>query len=98
MNPREVANYCRNIYRALKIYDKGLIFNMDETAWNFVYKRGEVLAEVLKEEVESQLLDYLKKCFTVISTISANCDKHLPLFFATVLTNRCEQQFDGIRR
>lgn len=90
MNPREVANYCRNIFCALKKYDKGLIFNMDETAWNFVYKRGEVLAQVSKEEVEAQLL--------VISTISANCDKHPPLFFTTVLTNRCEQQFDGIRR
>lgn len=97
INKKEVKNYSKEIYDALLNYKKELIFNMDETAWNFVYKRGEVLAEVGNEEVDAQLPDDIKKCFTVISTISASGDKYPPIFLATGTTNRCEKQFEGMQ-
>lgn len=48
------------MFKALQRYPKEFIFNMDETAWNFIYKRGEVVAEVSKKEVEAQLPEDIK--------------------------------------
>ena len=44
---------------------------LDETALNFVYKRGKVHALTGKEEVDAQLPDDIRKSFTAISTITA---------------------------
>lgn len=96
IDPEEVEKYLNILCKVFKKYPRNLIFNMDETAWNFVYKRGKVLAYLNKEEVDAQLPDDYKNTFTVISTIAASGGKHKPFFIATGKTRRCEQQFDGM--
>ena len=96
-NPRDIKRYFTEIIDIFKKYPKSLIFNMDETAWNFVYKNGKVLAHLGKEEVDAQLPDDYKNAFTIISTISAEGGKKKPFFIATGKTNLCHKQFDGMK-
>lgn len=97
INEKEVSRYTNEILKAIKEYDKGLIFNMDETPWNFVYRRGKVLAYRSIEEVNAELPEDIKKQFTVISTISSNGEKNSPIFLANGTTNRCHQQFGDMK-
>ena len=70
---------------------------MDETAWNFVFVRGKVLAISAKEDVNVQLPGDYRQCFTAIATISAAGGKLPPIFLAKGSTNACEEQFDSMK-
>ena len=96
IDQREVDLYTQEICEVFRDYPKQRIANADETAWNYVFKRGEVLAMTGKEEVDARLPDDYKKSFTVISTITADGGKLPPVFLATGKTYRCHQQFEGM--
>lgn len=69
------------------------ILNMDESAWNYAFMRGQVLAFKNKEEVDAKLpVDY-RSSFTVIATITADGGRLPPVFLAKGSTIVCEQQF-----
>lgn len=97
INEREVDAYLTTIAEIFASYPWDRILNMDETPWNFVFLRGEVLAETGSEEVRAQLPDDFRKQFTVVATIGVNCTKFPPLFLAHGKTARCHQQFDGMK-
>jgi hypothetical protein len=92
----DVARYAKEFLEVFTTYPWHLILNMDETAWNFVYANGQVLAITGKEEVDAQLPDDYRKSFTVIATISAEGGRHPPVFIAKGSTPLCERQFDGM--
>ena len=97
IDEREVDAYLTTIAEIFASYPWDRILNMDETPWNFVFLRGEVLAETGSEEVRAQLPDDFRKQFTVVATIGVNCTKFPPLFLAHGKTARCHQQFDGMK-
>ena len=72
------------------------IVNMDETPFNYVFLRGQVLAEKGKEEVDAKLPDDYRKSFTAIASITADGKKLPPIFLATGKSPRSMQQFDGM--
>ena len=74
----------------------GQSLNMDEISCNFVFLRGEVLAEKGREELKAKLHDDHRKQFTVVVTICANGNKCPLLFLAHGKTEKCHQQFDGM--
>ena len=96
IDQNEVDEYTTEICNAFVNYGPRYIGNMDETPWNFVYKRGEILAITGKEEVDSVLPDDYRKSFTVIATISAAGEKYPPVFLAQGKTSLCHRQFDGM--
>ena len=96
ISQQEVDIYTKELCEIYEQYGLNRIANMDETPWNFVYKRGKVLSITGKEEVDAVLPDDYKKSFTVISTIIANGSKLPPLFLAKGKTNQCHMQFDGM--
>lgn len=93
IDEKDVSRYTDEILDAIKSYDKDKIYNMDETPWNFTYRRGKVLSYRATEEVKAELPEDIKKQFTVISTIASNGNKFPPIFLATGTTIRCENQF-----
>ena len=97
IDEEEVQKYGREFVEAFTSVPWNRILNMDETAWNFVFVRGEVLAVKGKEEVDAQLPDDYRKSFTAIATISADGSKLPPLFLAKGSSNKCEKQFDGMK-
>lgn len=68
---------------------------MDETPWNFIFARGQVLAEVGAEEVVC-VPQHIKQKFIVLETINLAGQKFPPIFLATGKTDLCHRQFDGI--
>ena len=96
ISSEEVDKYTREICEIFAEFGMRRIANMDETPWNFVFKRGKVLSITGKEDVDAQLPDDYKKSFTVISTIVANGQKFPPIFLAKGKTNQCHGQFDGM--
>lgn len=50
IDPRDFKSCNKQMFKALQRYPKEFIFNMDETAWNFIYKRGEVVAKINEEK------------------------------------------------
>lgn len=68
-NPSDLTRYLIQICEIFQKFPPSFIFNMDETPWNFVYKKCKVLAYVNKEEVDAHLPDDFKKYFTFISAI-----------------------------
>ena len=94
--PKEVEIFTREYVEIITTFPGELVLNMDETAWNFVFKRGEVFAEIGVEEVEAGLPDDFRKSFTVITTISAAGEKFPPLFLAKGKTPICHRQFNGM--
>ena len=93
ISEQEVEEYMNKYAEAFHKYPWNRILNADETAWNYVYFRGCVLAEVGKEEVAAQLPDDYRKAFTVLATIGADGTKYPPLFFAKGKTSISFQQF-----
>ena len=96
VNQREVDIYTAELLNAFKTFGYERTLNMDETAWNYVYKRGKVLSIKGQEEIDASLPDDYRKSFTAISTISAAGRKFPPIFLATGKTLRCHHQFDGM--
>ncbi len=96
LNHEETAAFERELDEIFRIYPRRCILNMDESAWNFVYTCGQVLAITGKEEVDARLPDDYRKSFTVIATISASGDRYPPLFLAQGTTNACHKQFEGM--
>ena len=92
----EVDEYTTKICDAFTNFGTRYIGNMDETPWNFVYKRGQILAITGKEEVDGVLPDDYRKSFTVIATITASGDKLPPIFLAQGKTSLCHRQFEGM--
>ena len=92
----EVNEYVRQYAEAFSTFPWHRILNGDETPWNFVYYKGEVLAETGTEEVAAQLPDDYRKSFTVMATIGADGTKYPPIFFAKGSTKMCHRQFDGM--
>ena len=93
INDKEVEEYTTCLFQAFQKFGPDLIGNMDETPWNFVFKRGQILSIRGKEEVDGQLPDDYRKSFTVISTISASGMKYPPIFLAQGTSNLCHKQF-----
>ncbi|KAH0805810.1 Mobile element protein [Histomonas meleagridis] len=93
LNEDEVAHFAKQYMKALLNTPPEYILNMDETPWNYVFRRGFVLAERGKEEVDAKLPDDYRKTFTVIATISRSGNKYPPLFLAKGTTNQCHKQF-----
>ena len=92
----EVELYAREYADIFANYPCNRILNMDETAWQYVFCRGQALAEKCAEEVQAQLPDDYRLTFTAIATISADGGKFPPLFLATGKTSVCHKQFDGM--
>lgn len=92
----EVEQYAREYAEIFANIPWNRILNMDETAWQYVFCRGQALAEKGAEEVQAQLPDDFRLTFTVIATISADGGKFPPLFLASGKTNICHRQFDGM--
>ena len=67
----EIDEYTNHLCEVFKKYGLHRIANMDETPWNFVYKRGSVLAIKGKEEVDAQLPDDHRKSFTVLLSVQS---------------------------
>ena len=97
LDPQEIQKFAKKYFKALNKYPPELILNMDETPWNFVFMRGQVLAERGKEEVDAQLPDDYRKSFTVIATITNAGTKHPPVFLAKGKTASCHQQFADMK-
>ena len=97
IDSKEVDEYTTQLCDAFKKFGPRYIGNMDETPWNFVYKRGQILAITGKEEVDGVLPDDYRKSFSVIATISASGEKYPPLFLALGKTSICHRQFDGMK-
>ena len=97
IDEKEVDQYVREVQEIFTLYPWYLILNCDETPWNFVYLRGQVLAERGTEEVNAQLPDDYRKSFTALCTISASGKKFPPLFLATGKTPMCQQQFSEMK-
>ena len=57
ISEEEVEVYCREFLEAYTNIPWNRILNMDETAWNFVFVRGQVLAIKGKEEEELDEID-----------------------------------------
>jgi hypothetical protein len=93
----EVIKFTHEYAEVLQRYPWGRVLNMDETPWNFVFLRGEVLAIKGREEVHAELPDDYRKSFTAISTISADGGRFPPLFLAMGKTERCHQQFQDMQ-
>ena len=93
----EVDAFTKELTEVIEKYGVDGVINMDETPWCFVYAHGKVLAQRGTEEVEAQLPDDFRRQMTVIATIKANGEKLPPLFLAKGTTNKCHQQFDGIK-
>ena len=96
INEEEVNQYIKEFEEIFTDYPWYLILNADETPWNYVFLRGDVLAETGKEEVQAQLPDDYRKTFTALCTISASGKKYPPLFLASGKTPQCMQQFAGM--
>ena len=96
IDPKEVDEFVQKMTTVFQNYQKNRIANMDETPWNFVYNRGQVLADTGIEEVKAVLPDDYRKSFTVIATITADGNKLPPIFLAQGTTNKCHKQFSGI--
>lgn len=92
----EIKEFTKDCIEVFEEFAKDLIFNMDETAWNFVYKRGEVLAHRGVENVDAWLPDDFKKSFTVIATVTAVGGKLPPVFLATGKSYISIKQFEGM--
>ena len=97
LNQQEVEKFAKQYFKAMSKYPPDLILNMDETPWNFVFMKGQVLAERGKEEVSAQLPEDYRKSFTVIATITNAGTKHPPIFFAQGKTSKSHQQFDEMK-
>ena len=93
INIEEVAEYSREYSEVLTALPWSRVLNMDETPFNFVFLRGEVLAEKGAESVQAELPDDYRKSFTVIATITADGGKFPPLFLATGKTKVSHRQF-----
>ena len=78
----EVEEYATAYAKIFSLFPWNRILNMDETAWQFVYVRGQTLAERGTEEVDAQLPDDFRKSFTAIATITAAGGKLPPIFLA----------------
>ena len=96
IDDKEVDIFVREYAEAFAKFPWYLILNADETPWNFVYHRGEVLSITGKEEVDAQLPDDYRKSFSVLATIGADGRKYPPLFIAKGKTTTSEKQFDGM--
>ena len=96
IDQNEVDQYTQELCNIFKNFDTSRIANMDETPFNFVYKRGKVLAICGKEEVDAQLPGDYKKSFTVVATITADGNKLPPIFLAKGLSPGCHKQFNGM--
>ena len=97
IDEKEVDLFVNEYAEAFASYPWYLILNADETPWNFVYYRGEVLAITGKEEVDAQLPDDYRKSFSVLATIGADGKKYPPLFIAKGKTSASERQFDNMK-
>ena len=93
IDQKEVEEFTNKRKQIFQKYPKNRIGNMDETSWHFVYARGRVLAERGTEEVDAQLPEDKRACFTVIATILADGTKCNPVFLAKGKTIRSHQQF-----
>ena len=96
VSEEEVSNYAREYMEIIQEYPMNRILNGDETPWNIVFNRGDVLAETGTESVNAQMTEDYRKSFTAFCTISANGDRLPPLFLAQGSTNACHQQFAGM--
>lgn len=96
IDEEEAQQFANDFLEVFSNMPWNLILNMDETPWNFVYTRGEVLAQKGTEEVNAKLPEDYRKCFTTIATISADGNRFPPIFLAKGSTNKCHQQFEGM--
>ena len=97
VNEEEVRHFLQEFAEAFSTYPWFRILNMDETSWNYVFLRGEVLAEKGKEDVNAQLPDDYRKSFTTIATIGADGTKYPPFFLAKGKTYASVRQFEGMK-
>ena len=97
IDDKEVDEYIKAYAEAFATYPWFRIVNGDETPWNFVYYKGEVLAEKGTEEVAAQLPDDYRKSFTVMATIGADGTKYPPVFFAKGSSMICHRQFSDMK-
>ena len=93
INQEEVNEFAKLYLNALMKYNSDDILNMDKTSWNYVFMRNQVLSIKGQEEVNAQLPDDYRRCFTVIATISRSGGKYPPVFIAQGKTNECHKQF-----
>lgn len=92
----DVDRYAHEYAEIFANFPWNRILNMDETSWQYVFYRGQTLAEKGSEEVDAQLPDDYRLTFTAIATITADGGKLPPVFLATGKTNACHKQFDGM--
>ena len=78
----EVDNYIQELIDIFANYENSQIYNMDETSWNFVYLRGDVLSIKGQEVVDATLPDDYKKSFSIIATIGSDGSKYPPVLLA----------------
>lgn len=97
INQEEVSEFARLYLEVITKYHSDDILNMDETSWNYVFMRNQVLSIKGQEDVNAQLPDDYRKSFTVIATISRSGKKYPPVFIAQGTTNACHQQFSDIK-
>lgn len=98
VNQEEVAQYTEEMKKAYSDFPKSRIYNMDETPWNFVYKRYKVLAKTGKEDIDAQLPADLRQSFTALATISADGKKYPPVFLAKCKSYRTAvDHFKGMK-
>ena len=97
IDSEDVDRYAKEYAEIFASFAWNRILNMDETAWQYVFCRGQTLAETGTEEVNAQLPDDYRLTFTVIATISAAGAKFPPVFLANGKTNVCHQQFRGMK-
>lgn len=96
VSEEEVTQYAQEYMQIIQEYPMTRILNADETPWNIVFNKGEVLAETGTESISAQMTDDYRKNFTAFCTISASGDVFPPLFLAQGSTNSCHHQFDGM--
>ena len=97
IDEEDVKRYAKEFAEVFSSIPWNRILNMDETAWNFVFVRGKVLAISGKEEVNAQLPGDYRQSFTAIATISADGGKLPPIFLAKGSTSTCEKQFEKMK-
>ena len=96
VSEEEVRQYAEEYMQIIQEYPMNRILNADETPWNLVFNKGDVLAETGTESVAAQMTEDYRKSFTAFCTIVANGDRLPPLFLAQGSTNACHHQFDGM--
>ncbi|KAH0785409.1 DDE superfamily endonuclease containing protein [Histomonas meleagridis] len=97
ISQEEVDEFANLYLNAIANYKDDDIIDMDETWWNYVSIRYQVLAQRGHGEVNAQLPDEYRKNLSVIVTISSSGKKYPPIFIAQGITNACHEQFGAMK-